>query len=163
MHTAAEWLAQLPAQISPRQGLVYIAQVLDDAKEATSAILAEYHGGTLPPPPWPQPPELQTAIAALEGGRSMLNTAIALGYGDKSEPQSGSHAARLINGGKAVYAGIAQMQRERREGKIDPAQVPAKAAAWAATKLKDIAATQIGGWLVFAGVVWLLHNLDDLE
>lgn len=164
MHTVTEWLAQLPAEITPRQGLLFIRQALDDAKEATAAIVAEYgNSGTLPPPPWPQPPELQQAIAALEGGQKMLNTAIGWGFGDKAEPQTGPHAVRLINGGKALYAAIAKMQQEHREGKIDPRNAAGKAASWAAHKLIDIAAHPIGGVLTFAAVMWLLSNLDELE
>lgn len=159
MHTVGEWLAQLPATITPRQGLVFIAQAIADAKEATDQVLAEYHGGTLPPPPWPQPPELVRAIEALQGGQLLLQKAIELGHGDDAEPQTGPHAVRLINGGRQLYAAIALMQRQRREAKIDPRTLPAKAARWAL----DLAAEPIGGLLVFAGVVWLLRELDRME
>ena len=163
MHSVSEWLAQLPAQISPRDGLVFIRQALDDAKEATDQVLAEYHGGTLPPPPWPQPPRLVFAIKGLEGGQIMLQRLIDNGAGDRKEPQTGPYAVRLIAGGRELYAGIADMQREQREGKINPADVPAKAAAWVAHKAADIAAGPIGGLITFAAIVWLLRELDAME
>lgn len=153
MQTVAEWVASIPEQISPRDGLTYIALALADAKEATAEIRAKF-SGTVPPPPWPQPPELVSAIDALEGGQLMLNQAIQLGYGDRKEPRTGPHSVRLINGGRALYAGIEKMRREHREGVITPANIPRKAA----SALAALLSTPVGG-VVALGVV--LYFLGD--
>lgn len=157
MHSAAEWLAQLPGEMTPRQGLVHIQGPLDDAKEATAAIVAQYKGGTLPPPPWPMHPELVKAIDTLEGGQLMLKQAIALGYGDHAEPKNGAHAARLIKGGEAVYREIGVMQRRQREGTITAATLPRKALDLGL----NFATTKLGGLLAFAVIAWVLHDQGD--
>lgn len=154
MHSVTEWVASIPDEISPREGLVFIATALDDAKQATNEIRDAFKG-TIPPPPWPQPPELVKAVEALEGGQLMLNQAIALGYGDQKEPRSGAHAARLINGGRALYAAVEKMRADHRDGQIKPEN--------AVKLVKRLLPTSLGGVAVFAGILLAMYYLDDAE
>ncbi len=154
MNSAAEWVASIPDQLTAREALVYIQQALDDAKAATDTIVAQYQGGTLPPPPWPQQPLLVQAVDAMEGGRKMLQQAIAMGYGDRKEPKSGPTGTRLLNGGRALYREIAIMQKADREGKTTAPELAARAAA-------AVVATPWGGLLAIGGLLWLLHHYGD--
>lgn len=154
MNSAAEWVASIPDQLTAREALVYIQQALDDAKAATDAIVNQYQGGTLPPPPWPQQPLLVQAVDALEGGRKMLQKAIEMGYGDRKEPKTGPIGVRLLNGGRALYREIAIMQKADREGKTTAPELVARAAAAAV-------ATPWGGLLAFAGLLWVIHRYGD--
>ncbi len=157
MHSVAEWMAAIPAEVSARDGLLYIQMAIDDAKEATDQILAAYPGGTLPPPPWPQHPELVKAIEALEGGKLLLNQAIAAGYGDKKEPKGGPLATRLTNGGRALYREVARMQAAMKGIKVE--DLPGLLA----NAAKKAAATPVGGWVTVCLLLWGLSQLDDLE
>lgn len=157
MHSVAEWTAQIPDQVSPRDGLLLIQMALDDAKEATDRILARYTGGTLPPPPWPQHKELQQAIAALEGGQLLLQQAIAADYGDKKEPKTGPLATRLINGGRALYRELAVMEKAMQGIKVE--QIPQLLA----NAAKKAASTPLGGLVTFGLILWGLSQLDELE
>lgn len=156
MHSVAEWMAQIPAEVSARDGLVFIQMALNDAKEATDQILQRYSGGTLPPPPWPQHPELVKAVEALQGGLLLLNQAIAAGYGDKKEPKGGPLALRLTNGGRALYREVARMQEAMKGIKIE--DVPGLLA----NAAKKAAATPIGGWVTVGLLLVALSHLDDL-
>jgi len=156
MNSAAELIASIPAEVSARDGLVFIGQALADAKDATDEILSRYTGSTLPPPPWPQHAELRTAIDALDGGRLLLNQAITAGYGDKKEPKSGPLGLRLSNGIRALYREIGVMQ-QRMKG-VDVADLPGLAFDAA----KKVAATSVGGWLVAAALLWWLHSQREL-
>lgn len=154
MNSHAEWIASIPAELTAREALVYIDTALRDAQEATQAIVDQYQGGTLPPPPWPQHPLLQQAIAALEGGKKMLGQAIAMGYGDRKEPKTSPLGVRLLNGGQALYREIAVMQKADREGRTTAPALAARAAA-------AIAGTSWGGLLVLGGLVFLAHKYGD--
>lgn len=155
MNSAAEWIASIPEQLTPRESLVYIQQALDDAKAATDEILAKYSGGTLPPPPWPQHAELRTAIDALDGGRLLVNQAIHLGHGDTVFPKTDARAQRLINGGRALYREIAEMQRRMKGVKVEDVPRLVFDAA------KKAAADKWGGVLFFAAVLWTINNFGD--
>jgi hypothetical protein len=156
VNSAAELIASIPAEVTARDGLVFIGQALADATTATNEILSRYTGSTLPPPPWPQHKELQQAIDALDGGRLLLNQAIAAGYGDKKEPKAGPLGTRLSNGIRALYREIGVMQ-QRMKG-VDVADIPGLAFDAA----KKVAATSIGGWLFAAALLWWLHNQGEL-
>jgi hypothetical protein len=156
MNSAAELIASIPAQVTARDGLVFIGQALADAKAATDEILSRYTGSTLPPPPWPQHAELRTAIDALDGGRLLLNKAIEAGYGDKAEPKAGPLGTRLSNGIRALYREVGVMQ-QRMKG-VAVADLPGLAF----DAVKKVATTSIGGWAVALGLLWLLHNAEDL-
>lgn len=155
MNSAAELIASIPAEVSARDGLVFIAQALDDAKTATDEILARYTGSTLPPPPWPQHAELRTAIDALDGGRLLLNKAIEAGYGDKTEPKAGPLGTRLSNGIRALYREVGEMQQRMKGVKLEDVPRLALDAA------KKAAGTSIGSWVFIAGLFYVLSNLDD--
>lgn len=154
MNSAAEWVASIPDQLTPRESLLYIQQALNDAKTATDEILARYTGGTLPPPPWPQHAELRTAIDALDGGKLLVNQAIQLGHGDTAFPKADPRAQRLINGGRLLYREIAVMQQRMKGVRVE--DIPGLALDAA----KRAAGGKWTGVLVFAGFLWLLNNFD---
>lgn len=154
MHTVAEWVTSIPDAVTPREGIALIDVALGDARDATAALVSEYKGGTLPPPPWPQPPELVTAIEALEGGKLLLGQAINLGYADTKFPKSDPHTVRLVNGGRALYAAIDKMQREHREGTIKPENLP-KLAERAARKLLP---TGLGGLAALIALAYIVDH-----
>lgn len=157
MNSVTEWVASIPVEVSPREGIALINVALADAKEATAKVVADYKGGTLPPPPWPQPPELVKAIDALEGGLKMLNWAVSMGYGDTKEPHTGAHAVRLINGGRMLYAGIEKMEKDHREGVVNVENIPKLAQRAALAVLP----TGVGGLLAIGFVLWLLSEGDE--
>lgn len=152
--SVTEWLAEIPDTVSPRDGLRFIREALDDAQAAVDAIRAQYAGGTLPPPPWPETPDLAQAREALEGGQLMLNQAIALGMGDTKEPKTGPHAVRLINGGRALYKAIDAMNRAHREGEIKPENAVKLVSRAAGAVLPTIP----GGLLLLFGLIYLLER-----
>lgn len=156
MNSVAEWVAAIPDQVSARQALLLIDDALRDAKQATDEIVANYShkGGTLPPPPWPQHPELQQAIKALEGGQLLLQQAINLGRGDETSPKTGPLGIRLANGGQELYRQIAVM-RERMQG-VKVESLPGLAAELA----KKAAETRWGGLAVVAAIIWAAHTFD---
>lgn len=156
MHSLAEWMAEIPPEVTARDGLVMIKQALDDAAEATDQIRARYTG-TVPPPPWPQHPELERAIAALEGGRLLLNQAIEAGYGDRKEPKTGPLATRLTNGGRALYREVDRMQKAMAGIKVE--DIPGMIA----NAAKRAAGTSIGGLFAVAAILWALDNLGGGE
>jgi hypothetical protein len=53
----AKWLASIPAKVSATEGRDLADVALTDARTAVLAVVDQYHG-TLPPPPWPMPPEM---------------------------------------------------------------------------------------------------------
>lgn len=51
------WINSMPKEVSPTQGRALADFALADARATVLAVADQYHG-TLPPPPWPAPPEL---------------------------------------------------------------------------------------------------------
>lgn len=154
MNSAAEWIASIPDQLTARDALVFIEQALADARTATDEVRARF-SGTVPPPPWPQSPELVQAIAAMEGGRTLLQRAIELGH-TNPQPKSGAIGVRLQNGGRLLYAEIAKMRK--RAAELPTAKDIPDLAKHAALGLAN---TSIGGLLVLGGVLWLAYKFGD--
>lgn len=157
MNSAAEWLASIPDELTAREALVFVEQALQDAAAATKQVAARFQG-TVPPPPWPQHPELVKAIAAMEGGRLMLMQGINLGYGDQKQPKSGATGIRLQTAGRQLYAEIARMQQRGAE-LPKAANVPELLARAGAAAAK----TSIGGWVTLGVLLWALRNIEDLD
>ena len=152
MNSAAEWVAQIPERITPRAALALVETGLADAKQATDEIVARYSSGTLPPPPWPQHPELVKVIEALQGGKVLLGKLVTIGRGDESYPANHPQAIALRNGGQRLYAEIATMQKNMEGVKVeDVPRLVAEAA-------KRAASMTIGGPLAIALVLWLLKD-----
>lgn len=157
VHSVTEWVASIPDQVSPREGLALVDVALGDAKEATDAILAEYTGGTLPPPPWPRPPNLVTAIKRMEGGRLMLTQAIEMGHGDDKSAKDSIRVLPLLDGGRVLYREIENMRREHKAGIINPANLPRLAARGLASFLP----TGLGGFAALALVIYIAGELNE--
>jgi hypothetical protein len=158
VNSAAEWIAQLPDQISAREAIPFIDQALADAREATAAVRDKF-SGTLPPPPWPQHPELVTVIDALTGGRTFLAGVVASGRGDVKQPRDGDIGKRLQIAGRTLYAEVAKMQ-QRAAALPAAASAADFAAQAAAAAARRVVGTSWGGLLVLAGVVWLAYKFD---
>lgn len=157
MHSAAEWVASIPDELTARDAMVYVETALQDARDAEKEILARYGSGTLPPPPWPKHPALVTALEAMDGGKIMLGKAIELGHGDQVTKKTDTRiAAPLLNAGRNLYREVAVMQAAMKG--IEAKDLPRLATAAA----KKFAENKVGGWVTFAAVVWILHNADDL-
>lgn len=156
VHSVTEWVASIPDQVSPREGLALVDVALGDAREATDEIRDKFRG-TVPPPPWPQPPELVTAIDRMEGGRLMLNQAIELGHGDDKSPKDSPRALPLLDAGRVLYREIENMRRQHTAGIINPANLPRMAARGLASFLP----TGLGGLAALALVVYIAGELDE--
>lgn len=155
MNSAAEWIATIPAELSAREALPIIDAALRDAEEATDAIRSRYTG-TLPPPPWPQHPELVSVINALQGGRTFLSGVVASGRGDVKQSRDGDIGKRLQIAGQTLYREIAVMQKLGTG--IDPAQLPDMAARAAGRAAVKLAGTSLGGLLTLVAVVWAVEK-----
>lgn len=156
MHSAAEWIATVPEQLTAREALPLIDVAIVDAKQAAEEIAARYHG-TLPPPPWPMHAELVKAIEALEGGKKLLAFVIGAGHGDKARGHSDPQVVRLLNGGRDLYAQVAEMQKRMQGVKVE--DLPGLAA----TAVRKAAETKIGGVLFVWGLLWALKEFGGDE
>lgn len=156
MHTVAEWVASIPDEVSPREGLAFIDAALGDAAEATNEIRDKF-AGTVPPPPWPQPPELVTAIERMEGGKLMIARAVELGHGDTKAAKDSPRVLPLVDAGRVLYREIARMQQQHRDGVINPANLPQLAA----RGLGSFLPTGVGGLVALGVVAYLAGWLDD--
>ena len=154
MNSYSEWIAAIPAELTAREALVFIDTALRDADEATRAIVAEFKGGTLPPPPWPQHDALVQVIRALEGGRTFLTGVVNAGRGDVKQPRDGDIGKRLQIAGQTLYREIAVMQRQSAEAKT----TAPKMALRLGLGLLD---TEIGGLFVLGGLLYLAHKYGD--
>jgi hypothetical protein len=160
--TAAEWVASIPDELTLREGLVFVDQALADARQAVDETRARFTG-TVPPPPWPMHPELETAVRTMEGGRKMLATGIDLGYGDRSYKKTEGQAAAVVKGGLKLYAEVAQM-RKNMEG-VTAADIP-KVTATVINKMGGAAKAilgsgQVGGFIALAVVLYAMHTMGD--
>jgi len=158
MHSVTEWVASIPDDVSPREGLAFIDVALADAREATDAIVAQFTGGTLPPPPWPQTPELATAIARMQGGQLMAQRAIELGNGDTKSPKASPRVLPLLDGGRVLYREIERMQRLFKEGTLTTATLPKLAARGLGWLLPT---SGVGGLVALGAVLYLVHRYGD--
>lgn len=59
--TGAEWAATLPAKLTAGDALHACDIALGDAAGVVDAVMAQFHGGTLPPAPWPMLPAMEAA------------------------------------------------------------------------------------------------------
>ena len=160
MQTAIEWVASIPEELTLRDALVYIETALADARAATDSIVAKYTGGTLPPPPWPQPDELVNAIKQMEGGKLLVSKGIEQGHGDDKFKKTDVRAMPLLNAGRNLYRAIAAMLKADADGEVKPENVP-KLAKRAAKGLLEMAAeSPIVAIALVAGVMYAINQLD---
>jgi hypothetical protein len=163
MHSLAEWNATIPDELTLRDALVYVEMALADAKEATDSIVAKYTGGTLPPPPWPQPDSLVTAIKQMEGGRILIRGGIEQGHGDEKFKKTDVRAMPLLNAGRNIYREIAAMLKADKEGEIKLENAPKLAARGAKSLFAMASDSPIVALAMVAGVIWLVNEFDKGE
>jgi hypothetical protein len=154
VQSAAEWVTSIPDELTLRDALVYIETALADAKAATDSIVGRYTGGTLPPPPWPQPDELVNAIKQMEGGRLLVTKGIEMGHGDDKFKKTDARAMPLLNAGRNLYKAIGAMLKADADGAINPANIPTMAI----NAAKKAAGSPWMTLAVVAGLIYLANK-----
>jgi hypothetical protein len=137
----AAWIAATTLPMTTGRGAELAGVALADAQDVVRRVAGQYHGMT-PPPPWPSPPELIQAAAALRKTEAALEVlARARPTGKLSDRAAGLLRAQ----GDVVYREAAALETRA-------AAIPRAA---------DLIPAGLTTLALWAGGVWLLSNLDS--
>src|SRR5258708_19024341 len=96
------WIASIPNVFTPADGMAAADKVIAEAFDEIRAVKLSF-GGTLPPPPWPAPPELVQAIDRVTGFRDGFEVFSRKAVHARWPKQTGKVGPAFIRAGEQLY------------------------------------------------------------